>query len=210
MLIGFFLYPAAIHSNLAHEPLVIPTPSLSSDSPTALITHVSINNTVLSCQNLASDAEPARGRYIYIQGCNKSHLTHDQQIDLLNQNVTINEYLGDGVYLCHCSDHMEAITFKCLRDLKYLSRADIMDPAGKTTPSLRRVMNHAADLPGGPSQGHLGSTTAEAHLSPGRFDIGVHLHNGAIGSDVSSNMRSIVRDTKAMIKYVCLKFQLPN
>ncbi|RPB28997.1 subtilisin-like protein [Terfezia boudieri ATCC MYA-4762] len=88
--------------------------------------------------------------------------------------VTIDEYLEDGAYLCRYYND----NFKPIRDLRYIARANIIDPDYKTTPALRSLLDNDKLQPKSPG--------------PGQFDIEVMLHKGAEAKDTAMTLQSTV------------------
>ncbi|RPB17865.1 subtilisin-like protein, partial [Terfezia boudieri ATCC MYA-4762] len=88
--------------------------------------------------------------------------------------VTIDEYLEDGAYLCRYYND----NFKPIRDLRYIARANIIDPDYKTTPALQSLLHNNKQQPKSPG--------------PGQFDIEVMLHKGAEAKDTAMTLQSTV------------------
>ncbi|KAF8447055.1 peptidase S8/S53 domain-containing protein [Terfezia claveryi] len=129
---------------------------------------ITINGVKLPSTKYAADEDAAKHTYIYIQVTEDlEFLNHAQQVELSKMKVTIDEYLENGAYLCRYHND----NFRPIRDLKYIARANIIDPDYKTTPALQRLL----DKP-----------------SPGQFDIEVMLHKGAVAEDTATTLRHTV------------------
>jgi len=90
----------------------------------------------------------------YIQGRkgdSPRELTKHEQMELSKMQVTINECLDNGAYLCSYGAPTGQLHFNQIRVLEFIRRADIIDPACKVTKALRTLMKHATEQQSNPA-----------------------------------------------------------